>query len=44
MLKRQKQGEALCTPVQMEAILGVLAASDPEAQEGTWHSLREARS
>ena len=32
MLKRQKQGEAMCAPVQMEALLRVLAASDAEAQ------------
>jgi hypothetical protein len=42
MLKRQKRGEALCTPVEMEAVLGLLAASDPEAQAGSWQSLREA--
>jgi hypothetical protein len=41
MLKRQKQGEAMCAPVQMEALLEVLAASDPEAQADTWQSLRE---
>jgi hypothetical protein len=29
MLKRQRMGEAMCTPVQMEAVLGMLAASDP---------------
>src|ERR1039457_6867781 len=43
LLKRQKQGEAMCAPVQMEALLEVLAASDPEAQGDTWQSpLREA--
>lgn len=41
MLKRQKQGEAMCTPVQMEAVLGMLAASDPEAPPDTWRSLRD---
>jgi hypothetical protein len=30
MLKRQRQGEAMCTPVQMEAVIGMLAASDPD--------------
>jgi hypothetical protein len=42
MLKRQKPGEAMCAPVQMEAFLRVLAASDAEAQADTWQSLREA--
>jgi hypothetical protein len=42
ILKRQKQGEAMCAPVQMEALLRVLAASDAEAQADTWQSLREA--
>src|SRR6516164_407424 len=41
MLKRQRMGEAMCTPVQMEAVLGVLAASDPEAPPETWRSYRE---
>ena len=41
LLKRQKQGDAMCTPVQMEALLKVLAASDPEEPAGTWQSLRE---
>jgi hypothetical protein len=41
MLKRQKQGETICTPVQMEAVLGMLAASDPDAPPDTWGSLRE---
>jgi hypothetical protein len=41
MLKRQKQGEAMCAPVQMEALLRVLAASDAEARADTWQSLRE---
>jgi len=41
MLKRQKMGEEMCTPVQMEAVLGVLAASDPKAPPETWHSYRQ---
>jgi hypothetical protein len=41
MLKRQRMGEAMCTPVQMEAVLGMLAASDPEAPPETWRSYRE---
>jgi hypothetical protein len=41
MLKRQRMGEAMCTPVQMEAVLTRLAASDPEAPPETWSSYRE---
>ena len=41
MLKRQRMGEAMCTPVQMEAVLGMLAVSDPEAPPETWRSYRE---
>jgi Plasmid pRiA4b ORF-3-like protein len=35
MLKRQRLGEAMCTPVQMEAVLEMLAASDPEVPPGS---------
>jgi hypothetical protein len=38
MLKRQKMGEAIRTPVQMEAVVGMLAASDREAPPETWRS------
>ena len=41
MLKRQRMGEAMCTPVQMEAVLGMLAASNPEAPPETWRCYRE---
>ena len=41
MLKRQRMGEAMCTPVQMEAAVGMLAASDPEAPPETWRSYRQ---
>jgi hypothetical protein len=34
-------GEAMCTPVQMEAVLAMLAASDPEAPRETWRSYRQ---
>src|SRR5215831_12595533 len=40
-LKRQRMGEAMCTPVQMEAVVGMLAASDPEAPPETWRSYRQ---
>ena len=41
MLKRQRMGEAMCRPVQMEAVLGMLAASNPEAPPETWRCYRE---
>jgi hypothetical protein len=42
MLKRQKLGDAMCTSVQMEAVIGMLATSDPDAPANTWQTLREA--
>src|ERR1039457_5629342 len=44
MLKRQQQGEAMCTPVQMEAVIGMLAASGPDEPTSTWQTLREVLS
>jgi len=41
MFKRQRMGEAMGTPVQMEAVVGMLAASDPEAPPETWRSYRQ---
>jgi hypothetical protein len=41
MLKRQSMGEAMCTPVPMEAVLGVWTASDPDAPPETWRSYRQ---
>jgi Plasmid pRiA4b ORF-3-like protein len=41
MLKRQKQGEAMCTPVQMEAVIGMFSAADPDEPE-SWQTLRQA--
>ena len=34
-------GGAMCTPTQVEAVLGMLAASDPEAPPETWRSYRQ---
>ena len=42
MLKRQKQGEAMCIPVQMEAVIGMLSAADPGEPASTWDLLRNA--
>jgi len=41
MLKRPRMGEVMCTPVQMEAVLGMLAASDPDAPPEAWRSYRQ---
>ncbi|MEO8132090.1 MAG: hypothetical protein ABI822_33650, partial [Bryobacteraceae bacterium] len=41
MLKRQRMGEAMGTRVQMEAVMGMLAASDPEVPPETWRSYRQ---
>ena len=41
MLKRQKMGEAMCTPTQVEAVLGMLAAADPEVPPENWRCYRE---
>ena len=41
MVKRQRMGEAMCTPVPREAAVGRWAASDPEAPPETWRSYRQ---
>ena len=41
MLKRQKMGEAMRTPTQVEAVLGMLAAADPEVPPENWRCYRE---
>jgi hypothetical protein len=41
MLKRQRMGEAMCTPLQIEAVLGMLSVSDPAAPPATWRSYRQ---
>ena len=40
MLKRQSEGKAMCTPAQVEAVIGVLSASDPDVPVSTWDLLR----
>ncbi|MDQ2947296.1 MAG: plasmid pRiA4b ORF-3 family protein, partial [Acidobacteriota bacterium] len=40
MLKRQKEGESMCTPVQVESVIGMLSASDPDRPTSTWDILR----
>jgi hypothetical protein len=41
MLKRPSMGEAMGTPVQREAAVGMWAASDPEAPPETWRCYRQ---
>jgi hypothetical protein len=40
MLKRQKQGESMCPPAQVEVVIGMLSASDPDVPTSTWDLLR----
>jgi hypothetical protein len=40
MLKRQKEGQAMCTPAQVEAVIGMLSAADPDRSTNTWNLLR----
>ena len=32
----------MCTPVQMEAVIGMLCAADPDEPASTWETLRQA--
>jgi hypothetical protein len=32
----------MCTPVQMEAVIGMLSAANPEEPASTWQTLRQA--
>jgi hypothetical protein len=40
MLKRQKEGQSMCTPVQVEAMIGMLSAAHPDQSTNTWDLLR----
>ena len=40
MLKRQSEGKAMCTPAQVEAVIGLLSTSDPDIPASTWDLLR----
>lgn len=42
MLQRQREGEAMCTPAQIEAVLGMFSAAHPDQSPSTWDILREA--
>jgi hypothetical protein len=41
MLKRQREGEAMGTPAQVEAIIAMLTAAHPEQPTSSWDLLRE---
>ena len=40
MLKRQSEGKAMCPATQVEAVIGMLSASDPPVPVSTWDLLR----
>jgi len=40
MLNRQKEGKSMCTPVEVEAVIGVLSAANPDRPTNTWDLLR----
>ncbi len=40
MLKRQREGNAMCTPAQVEAVIGMISVSDPDVPASTWDLLR----
>jgi len=41
MLKRQKEGESMGTPVQVEAVIAMLTAAHPDQPASRWGILRE---
>ena len=42
LLKRQKEGESMCTPGQVESLIGMYAAADPDRPPSSWDILRQA--
>ena len=42
LLKRQKEGESICTPGQVESLIGMYAAADPDRPPSSWDILRQA--
>jgi hypothetical protein len=42
VLKRQKEGESMCTPAQVESLIGMYSASDPDRLLSSWDILRKA--
>ncbi len=41
MLKRQNTGESMGTPAQVESVIGMLSAADPDRPTSTWDILRK---
>ena len=41
MLKRQKEGESMGTPAQVEAVIAMLTAAHPDQPASSWGILRE---
>jgi hypothetical protein len=41
MLKRQKEGDSMGTPAQVEAVIAMLTAAHPDRPPSTWNILRE---
>jgi len=41
MLKRQKEGESMGTPAQVEAVIAMLTVAHPDRTPSTWDILRE---
>lgn len=41
MLKRQKEGESMGTPAQVEAVIALLTAAHPDQPASSWDMLRE---
>jgi hypothetical protein len=42
LLKRQKEGESMCTPVQVEAMIALFSTADPDQPASSWELLRSA--
>jgi hypothetical protein len=40
MLKRQREGKSMCAPAQVEAVIEMLSASDPDVPASMWDLLR----
>ena len=41
MLKRQKEGESMATPAQVEAVMAMLSSAYPARPTSTWDILRK---
>jgi hypothetical protein len=43
MLKRQREGQSMCTSAQVEMVIGMLSAADPDQPADTWDLLRQMK-